>query len=113
MPAPTAGGLPPYVIAGILISFAGFIFVRFSRNAPAKRIIWPLAVVLFGTSFLSVPAHDPRFGWKFVALLSLPLSFMLLRYTFCSKCGETLDRKAFFRKPAFCSHCGTRLNTDA
>ena len=101
------------VLIGLSGGFIGFTFVRFGRNTRVKRILWPLTVLVFAASFLSLPAKDPRFGWPFVAMMSVPFLFLYLRYSFCPVCGAMIIRSNLLRRPDFCSHCGTRLRADA
>ncbi len=109
----TLTSIPPYVMLGVSASLVGFIFIRFARKTRVKRILWPLTVLVFAASLLSLPIKDPRFGWPFAVMMLLPLLFLYMRYSFCRVCGAIIIRSDLLRRPETCSHCGARLRADA
>jgi hypothetical protein len=107
-----AGGLPTPISIAMVLAFAGFVFVRFGRGVRAKRVVWPLVLMTLGVAVLWLPAHDPRFGWRFTLLLAIPFVLGYWKYTFYPSCGAMISRGSMFRGPAFCSDCGRPLRKD-
>ena len=101
--------LPLPIIAALVISGVGFVLVRFIRNVQAKRSIWPFVVLGLWVMLMYTPLQDPKFGWRFAAIMAIPFAALYFRYHFCPACGSMIQRGFLFQKAHFCPKCGVNL----
>ena len=102
----------PALALAFLVSFAGIAFVLWSRNVPAKRIVLPLALVLFSGVWLemfhrSTLANNNVLAGVTVALL-LNAIWVTRIVRYCAQCGRTFQHSATGNK-TLCPGCGEPL----
>lgn len=96
-------------MAAAVVSLAYF---RFSRNAAAKRRLWPLSVAASAAMLVGL-GWVLGFGVAVVAIVAVVVaatSYLNLRAVrFCHSCGATVRSKGLGARPPFCSSCGAQL----
>jgi len=113
VPSQAPQGIPPQVLLLLGLGLAAFLYARLSKQLRYKRVAWTMALILFAVGFLYIPVQLPKFGWRYVAMMS-PLFLMLyFQFTFCQGCGAMIRRGPFWRRPQFCPACGARQGRDA
>lgn len=94
---------------------ASLAYFRFSRDAAAKRRLWPLAVAASAAMLVGL-VWALGFGAAaaavaVVAVVVAAASYLNLHaLRFCDACGATVRGGSMGAKTAFCSSCGARLD---
>jgi hypothetical protein len=106
---PSDSPLFPYVLALFAISFVGIIYIVMSRNAVAKRRIFPVVLTTF-SAIIFLVAYGSGGTWSskpMLVLLSLGLianaAWARHQVRFCVSCGATGPYSG--SEPFLCKNC--------
>lgn len=104
--------------AAFALSFAGIVFVVASRNAPAKRIVLPLTLLVFSSLFFLL-FRQAEFATRvpplvIVLALVLNAAWVWRAIAYCSRCGRTVQQPVTQRDAnVLCEECKRRATKPA
>lgn len=101
-----------WIMSGV-IAIAGFLFIRFNKNARLKRVVFPLMLIL--TYALVIYYVWNTFGDEFgsiiyvFAAIAAGISYLKYRVVvFCDACSAMTNSERTFSRPTECSKCGSK-----
>lgn len=102
-----------YWVASIVISLAGFLFLRFNRNARLKRVVFLLMIVLSYALVISFAwiNFGEEFGSIIYAFAAIGIMVSYLNYrrvVFCDSCAAMTSSEKTLSRPTECSKCGSK-----
>ncbi len=100
-------------IVSVAIALAGFLFLRFSKNAQSKRVVFPLMLIL--TDAILIYFAWTNFGDEFGRIVyifaGLAVAMTYLNYrrvAFCDACAAMTSSDKLLVRPTECSSCGSK-----
>jgi hypothetical protein len=104
--------VPIFLPALLPLIVAGFAYLKFSRNAPSKRVVSMITFALVGAALVMALWTFTRgnLPWAVIAVPLIALFMIYRSVTFCPRCGIT-ERGKGFRPTLVCSSCGAQINS--
>lgn len=88
---------------------AGVLFGGFSKNVPAKRVVLPITIILFGVVWLESirRTFDPPVLvlHAFAVFMALNGATAMRTVRFCSRCGATIQEG---KRRTICEDCSSK-----
>jgi hypothetical protein len=101
-----------YWIGSIVVGLAGFFFLRFSKNARLKRVVFPsMLIISFVLVICFAWSTFAEFGAVFYVFVVMGIGISYLNYrkvVFCESCAAMTTGEKFFSRPTECSACGSK-----
>ena len=103
----------PYLFTAVVVSMLAIsLFFHVSRNAPLKRRLWPIWLLITGFIFTVGGwwLGGPPVAMLFVLVSIASLYLNRRRMHFCDNCGRSVYRTLFEGPIRYCPSCGAALD---
>ncbi len=97
----------------LVLNLGSFAFLRYSKNARLKRVVYPLLLIGTNAAFLYIGSKllEGQSDFVIYPLTVVVVVMGILNYqrvAFCDSCGATNNRVSMFTPVTECARCGSK-----